>query len=333
MNMVMIAGGGSGGHVYPGLAVAEKIKQEEGQVIWCGRPYGLERKIVKGYTYCEFSAAPLRAKKVSQQLKALIILCVGVVKMVRKIWQLRPNVLLTMGGYVSVAPAIAASIMRVPIVCFEQNAKLGMANRLIAKIAKVHLCGMKCDDSRFVCIGNPVREQIKQCKDDSKQSLLLLGGSQGAKDFYQDLLSGVVNTFTDLPVTCIVGYGNISQEHKQLMREKKVNVIEYAQDMQEIYNAAGLIVSRAGAMAISEINKIGKRVIYLPLPSKDNHQYHNAKSQERPGVMVIENQSLEQCIEGIKLWVDGLFPQPEAKSQDSTGEFMAYLQTYFENQK
>ena len=209
--------------------------------------------------------------------------------------------------------------MGVPVVCFEQNTKVGMANRLIAKIASAHLSGLTCEDKRFKQVGNPIRPSIFECKiNHNAKELLLMGGSQGAEFIRKDLLMGILESFPGLPVTCLMGSGAMSDEHKAWQSKyPNLTLVEYAPDMGPLYAKTGLVISRAGACAVSEITALGLRALFVPMPqSADNHQWHNAMSVKGAGVRV-EQESVSDIIEHLNQWQSGMWEMPMARKIQS----------------
>ena len=180
-----------------------------------------------------------------------------------------------MGGYVSVAPAIAAFILRIPIICFEQNACIGLANRLIARMATFHFSGLPCADTRFIHTGNPVRSKQKNVPVKEKaKNILLLSGEQGAEVINHALLEQLT-AVEDIDITIVSGH-----KHARVSSHKwpdRVPVMAYCHDMNELYQWADIVIARSGAMTVSELLRVGVLAILMPLPtSADNHQYHNA---------------------------------------------------------
>ncbi len=304
---IAIAGGGTGGHIYPGLAVVQRLQKMGHNAFWLGRDKGLEKKLVTDVPLCAISARPLRAKGFLQQILALAALGRGIWDSVGHLRRLRVDVLLSFGGYVSVAPAIASALLGIPVVCFEQNTRIGLANRLIAKLATTHLAGLPMNDQRFQEVGNPLREEIMALQPKAEQpNLLIFGGSQGASVLANELLEKCVTSFPGLKITCIVGGGNIKDIHRKLAKNPNVTIIEYADRIEKLYATSPLVISRAGAMAVSEIQYLGLSAIYFPLVhSADNHQYHNAMSQAILGARVFTDHEIDKSIESISSWLSG----------------------------
>jgi UDP-N-acetylglucosamine--N-acetylmuramyl-(pentapeptide) pyrophosphoryl-undecaprenol N-acetylglucosamine transferase len=326
---VLMTGGGTGGHIYPGLVVSQSLIKKGHQVFWGGRSFGMEKELAHDLPYLTFWALPLRSKNIFRQMVAIFALLGSVVLGLYYLKKYRIEKVLTWGGYVSVAPALAAYVLGVPVICFEQNTKMGMANRLIAKIATTHLSGLCCEDHRFKQVGNPIRSSILDCDiDPDAKALLLMGGSQGAEFLRKDLLIGILECFPELPVRCILGSGGMSADQKA-WKEKYPNLtlIEYESDMSQLYAKTGLVISRAGASAVSEIVALGLRALFVPMPkSADNHQWHNAMSVKSEGVMV-EQESVPDIISHIQQWQKGIWQQPRAmRTQAEKGIIEALMQ-------
>ncbi|MDA9832262.1 glycosyltransferase [Gammaproteobacteria bacterium] len=324
---IMITGGGTGGHIYPGLAVSQSLIEQGHHVYWGGRSYGMEKDLTEGLPYLSFWAMPLRSKNIWRQISAIFLLLGS---MMMGLWYLKRHGIdrvFTLGGYVSVAPALAAYVMGVPVVCFEQNTKVGLANRVIARLATTCLSGLRCEDPRFKQVGNPVRQSIRDCQThDSAKNLLIVGGSLGAGFLSQTLLPVILASFPGISVTCITGRGAQPKDHQSLISTyPHLKLIEYMDDIEQLYAHSSLVITRAGAMAVSEITLLGLRALFVPLPkSADNHQWHNAKSVQCEGI-VVEHESVDHIIDHMKLWQSGLWPKPQPKDNHALQAITACL--------
>ena len=195
MQKILIAAGGTGGHIYPALAVAEDLQQHSVTVRWLGAKTGLEQKIVKDkFQLYSLSIKALRGGGMLKKIFSLLRLAKSVLFAIAILRAYKPDALLAMGGYVSAPGVIAAWILRVPVIIHEQNARAGMTNKYLSKLATKVLAGFpgafKADKAEVV--GNPVRSDFvalpaKEFSDSSVLNILVVGGSQGAK-FFNDKL-------------------------------------------------------------------------------------------------------------------------------------------------
>lgn len=327
---ILMTGGGTGGHIYPGLAVAKELMCQGHVVYWGGRSAGMEKDLVQDLPYLWFWALALRSKNIFLQVKAILALFGSVVLGIFYLKRYRIDCVLTWGGYVSVAPALSAYLLRVPVVCFEQNTKLGLANRLIANIATRHLSGLACEDARFMTVGNPIRQAIVSVKpnEDAKR-LLIVGGSLGASFLRENLLQAILEKFPELPITCIVGRNGLGKIHHEWLRlYPQLRLLEYCHDMANLYAETGFVISRSGAMAVSEILALGIRTIFVPLPqSADNHQWYNAISAQSEGIEVA-GESAADIIEKLRVWQMGSWKKPVPRPNDAIVQIVAVLSRF-----
>ena len=211
-----------------------------------------------------------------------------------------------MGGYISVPVAIAAKIMRIHLIIHEQNALVGLSNRVISMIANVSFSGFKTNVKNMKVIGNPIREEIYKTKEPlgrfyaRKGSLriLVLGGSLGAQQLnnYLPKIFEIVNKTKRITVIHQSGskhYNDLINNYKKLNVE--VDIIDFIHDMDKKYEWADLIIARSGALTVTEICEVGIASILIPYPyAVDNHQLFNAKIiEEKKGGYIIKQESME----------------------------------------
>jgi hypothetical protein len=181
----------------------------------------------------------------------------------------------------------------------------------------------------WICsqVGNPVRQSIRNCQThDSAKNLLIVGGSLGAGFLSQTLLPVILASFPGISVTCITGRGAQPKDHQSLISTyPHLKLIEYMDNIEQLYAHSSLVITRAGAMAVSEITLLGLRALFVPLPkSADNHQWHNAKSVQCEGI-VVENESVDHIIVHMKLLKACLWPKPQPKDNHALQAITACL--------
>lgn len=314
MKKIMITAGGTGGHIFPGLAVAQSFIQQGESVVWVGTVHGLETKLVPNdnIRLLTIPMQGLRGKGVVRLLKAPWLITRAVLASYKMIKQEKPDVILGMGGYVSGPVGIAARICNVPLVLHEQNAIAGMANKMLS-----HLASGICESfpetfpasKKVTYCGNPVRPAITTLAGKKVGNLLnttrslrvlILGGSQGAH---------AINKIIPAMVARFQAPNNIQVWHQtgahdyEIVKEaytklnlQSTKIEPFIHDMATAYEWADLVVCRAGATTVAELAVIGLPAIFIPAPQAvDDHQTANANSLVKHGAAVILPQSELSC--------------------------------------
>ena len=292
-NNILIMAGGTGGHVFPALAVARYLRQEGVEVVWLGTRRGLEARLVPeaGFPIEYISISGLRGKGILGWLLAPLRLSVALWQALGVCWRRRPGAVLGLGGFVTGPGGLAAWLLRRPLVIHEQNAVAGLTNRLLCRIARRVLeafPGSFPDEIKTEQTGNPVRPEIadlpipaSRFADHAGASrLLVIGGSLGA----QALNETVPKAVAELPVEeRPLIWHQAGQNKDQATRDAYVAVevtavVEpFIADMAEAYGWADLVICRAGALTISELAAAGVAAILVPYPhAVDDHQTGNA---------------------------------------------------------
>lgn len=314
MSVVVIAGGGTGGHIYPGIAVAKVLKDMGHEVHWVGARGGLEEKIV------EREGLPLHLIQIGKlhhsvglltRLKTLLGFPRAFYQALRLVLKLKPKAVLGVGGFASGPFLFVAAMLGRRSVIWEPNAQAGMTNRILARLVDESLvvfeeAGKDMPAERSFRVGLPVRESIKPITRASRTSrpfrVLVFGGSQGARAINKAVTAWVAsNLFPDtIELVHQTGRYDFEETKKayealQLAgRAHNVTCVEYIHDMDARYAWADLIICRAGASTAAELAASGKAAVFIPLPTAaDDHQLKNAKVFERAGAaMVIEQKDL-----------------------------------------
>jgi UDP-N-acetylglucosamine--N-acetylmuramyl-(pentapeptide) pyrophosphoryl-undecaprenol N-acetylglucosamine transferase len=303
---VMIMAGGTGGHVYPGLAVAAELVPAGVAVTWLGTRWGLEARVVPqaGIPLDFIAIAGLRGRGIATALAAPFRLLRALLQSLAVIRHRRPDVVLGMGGFAAGPGGLAAWLLRKPLVIHEQNAIPGLTNRLLAHLARRVLEAFPGSFPTPVGaehVGNPVRRAVLEVPPPEQRiatrrgplRLLVLGGSQGAQ-----VLNQVVPAALGHMGGAVEVWHQTGPEHLEVTqawyREEAVagRVVGYIEEMAEAYAWADVVLCRAGAMTIAELCAVGVASILVPFPyAVDDHQTHNARYLADPGAAILLPQS------------------------------------------
>ncbi len=294
---IAIAGGGTGGHVYPGVAVAEEIRRRGGEAFFLGTQRGLESRIVpaSGFELVTLPAAPFDRRRFWRLPGTIAENGRGLVTAREILRRRRPALVLGMGGYVSAAACLAARWQGLPLLLHEQNAVAGLANRWLARYARVCLSAWHDEgDPRWPCrvvrVGLPVREAFFLSDRASARArlglgaddrvLLVFGGSRGAASLNRSM-EKIALKLAAGGVTVLWAAG--AEQYEAAARglpatHERVRLVPYIDDMPSYLRAADLAVTRAGAMTVAEIAACGAPSVLVPYPlATDDHQTANAR--------------------------------------------------------
>jgi UDP-N-acetylglucosamine--N-acetylmuramyl-(pentapeptide) pyrophosphoryl-undecaprenol N-acetylglucosamine transferase len=305
MKRILIVAGGTGGHIFPALAIARELREQNIDVHWLGSSEGLEKKLVSSeFPFHGIQMSHLRKKNKWYLLPGRLLSALFQAR--RIVRDIKPQLVLGMGGYVSAPGSIAAWLKRIPLIIHEQNAVPGRTNRLLSKIAHKTLEAFPntfARRHRVKTTGNPIRAELIQSpvpherflNREGPLRLLVLGGSQGARPINEALIS----LLTDYPhlhaqIELWHQTGALDFEHVKRAYEKlsvKGNIMPFIEEMAAPYCWADLVICRAGALTISEIAAVGLGSILIPYPhAADNHQWHNGLFLERIGAAILLEQ-------------------------------------------
>ena len=315
----VIAAAGTGGHINPGIAIANKIveKEPDSEIIFIGTNRGLEKDLVPraGYQLLPINAYGIKRSFSMQNLKNLYATYKSIGEAKRILEQFKPDIVIGTGGYICIPAALAAKKLNIPIILHESNAYPGVAVRMLKNKVNKILVGFgdareRLNNQKNVIItGNPIKikkldlsvEQKNKIKQGLNLSLdkpvvLAFGGSQGAQSINRSLTEIIVNKKNkDYQLVWATGqeqYDVIKQELKKLNINiediENVKLIPYIYNMEEVMNACDLVVSRSGAMTITEVATVGKPAIFVPYPfATENHQEYNARVLQGVGAAEI----------------------------------------------
>ncbi|KAB2923190.1 MAG: undecaprenyldiphospho-muramoylpentapeptide beta-N-acetylglucosaminyltransferase [Dechloromonas sp.] len=288
---ILVMAGGTGGHIFPALTVADKLRSAGWRVVWLGNPEGMEARLVPQHGYemvwVKFSA--LRGKGLLRKLLLPFNLLRGFWQGLKAIRQVRPNVVLGMGGYITFPGGMMAALTGVPLVLHEQNSVAGLANRVLAGVADRIVTGFPEVLAKGRWLGNPVRDEIAALAPPAERfaersgplHLLVIGGSLGAKALNDAVPQGMaLLSAADQPQI-------VHQAGEKLIDELKANYaavgvqahcVPFIEDMAGAYEWADLVICRAGALTVAELAAAGVASILVPFPhAVDDHQTGNAR--------------------------------------------------------
>lgn len=301
---LLFAGGGTGGHLYSGIGIAEEfLSQGQGrEVLFVGTQYGLEKEIVpkNGYRLEFIPVKPLKGRGLLDRLKSLMQIPYSLWKSFLLLRKEKPDLVFGIGGYASGPVTLMAHFMGIKTAIIDQNSIPGMTNRILGKfVDHVFVCFEKAkgffNPKKVYLSGNPVRrnflEKISGRGEHTGSpgqthgsaptfTLLILGGSQGARSINQAMVE-CVGAFREAPLRIIHQSGKADYEWVKKSYEEKgvqAEVFDFVHNIHDLYRQADLIVCRAGAGTICEIEILGKAAIYIPYPhAADDHQRFNAE--------------------------------------------------------
>ena len=306
----MIAGGGTGGHIYPAIAIAQEFVRADPnrRVVFVGTRYGLEKTIVPsaGFPLEFISVGGLKGKGGLDLIKNLARLPFGFAQAWQVVGKHRPNVVLGVGGYSSGPVLLAAKLRGIPTAIHEQNAFPGLANRSVAKFVTAVAVAFpdaapRLKRSDAVVTGNPIRKEFfetrRQPASDNRQRLLIFGGSQGSRILNQ-AMTGALLFLARLKDRLDIVHQTGPNDVEQVRAAYKASafpgarVVPYLDPIVNEIAAADLVVSRAGAMTIGELAAVGRAAILVPFAAAtNNHQELNARVVERAGGAVVITES------------------------------------------
>ena len=342
---ILIACGGTGGHINPALAIAGIISAHcpDAEFLFAGTPDGMEATLVPaaGYKMETVQVAGFQRsftpKNIARNFKAVRYLMTAGSRAKKIVKNFAPDLAIGTGGYAAGPVIRAAQQLGIPTVIHEQNAYPGVTNKLLAKKASAVMMTFEAAKAYFpaeaktVVTGLPVRGALKtgtreQAREklgfDGKMTILSFGGSQGAQclnDLMPDLIKWHLDS--DMEINHIHAYGKFGKdtvpqalEERGIADDKRIRVTEYIHDMDICLAAADLVISRAGASTLSELEAVGRASVLIPYPAAaENHQYHNAMVLGNAGAAVVTEQK-DLTLDGLKQTVTALYADPVKRS-------------------
>jgi UDP-N-acetylglucosamine--N-acetylmuramyl-(pentapeptide) pyrophosphoryl-undecaprenol N-acetylglucosamine transferase len=324
---VILAGGGTGGHVIPALAIAQELqKQNAADILFIGTARGIENRLVPaaGFSLKLIEIGTLNRVSWKTRFKTLAGLPTAVWEARRMLKEFRPDVVIGVGGYASGPAMLAAVLGRTPTVAFEPNVVPGFANRVVARwvsAAAVHFEETSKYFKNAKVVGVPVRQAFFEIdrKSPGQPTLLVFGGSQGAQAINRVMIESIMGLTERVPRIHIIHQtGERDFDTAQAAYASLGGVVEahrFIDDMPGYFTQADLIVCRSGASTVAEITAAGKPAVFVPFPrAADDHQKRNAEALERAGAAVmLEESKLNR--ETLIDTVAGLFSAPARLTQ------------------
>ena len=288
---LLIMAGGTGGHIFPALAVAEKMRGRGWNVCWLGNPDGMEARLVPqhGFEMVGIKFSALRGKGLLRKLLLPFNLLRGFWQAQKAIRKVDPNVVLGMGGYITFPGGMMASLLGRPLVLHEQNSVAGLANRVLAGVADRILTGFPEVFRKGLWVGNPVRPEIAAVAPPAERlaqrtgalRLLVIGGSLGAQALNETVPLGMALLGADAQPQIVHQAG---EKHIEALKASyaavgvQAHCVAFIEDMAGAYEWADLVICRSGALTVAELAAAGVASILVPFPhAVDDHQTGNAR--------------------------------------------------------
>ena len=299
---VMILAGGTGGHIFPGLAVAQALREQGADVSWLGADGGMETRLVPphGIAIDTIAVKGLRGKGVATLLGAPLRVLRAVRDAARVLRLRKPDAVVSFGGFAAGPGGIAARIAGIPLLVHEQNRAAGLTNKVLAKFARQVMVGFPQTFANEVLVGNPVRVQIAQVAPPAQRDfahagalrLLVLGGSQGARALNNAVPQAVAALGVPVDVLHQAGEKMLDDARGAYAGAGvEARVEPFIADMAEAYAWADLVVCRAGALTLAELCAVGVGSVLVPFPQAvDDHQTRNAEYLVERGAAVLLKQ-------------------------------------------
>ncbi|HPD56844.1 MAG TPA: undecaprenyldiphospho-muramoylpentapeptide beta-N-acetylglucosaminyltransferase [Smithellaceae bacterium] len=303
---VIIAGGGTGGHLFPGIALAEEFLKRSGEakILFIGTQRGMEAKLLPqlGFELKTIDVEGIKGRGLGALVKSVYQIPVSMWQSRGIIKEFKPNIVIGVGGYASGPAVIAAYLMKIPTAIAEQNALPGLTNRILGKFVKkifvtYQQTARYFPPAKVMVSGNPVRaafaaiNNTERDKKDCRQ-LLVFGGSQGAEAINRAIIRILPRLQKMKRKICIIHQTGTKQADKiKKVYEKyamKAHVLPFIVDMVKAYKSADLIICRAGATSLAEITAAGRAAILIPYPyAANDHQAKNARAMAEAGAAVV----------------------------------------------
>ena len=296
---VVFAGGGTGGHVYPAVAVAQALEQRHPglQVVFIGTGSPFEKRVVEGHGFrlLKVSSRGFLGRSVSAKVGALFWTGIGMMQSLRVLWELKPRAVVGVGGFSSGPVVGAAILLRIPTMIQEQNYSPGMANRILARwVDRIAVSFEETRDllgGRGEVTGNPIRMEFASVKPKARGTpfyVLIFGGSQGAKTLNQRMMEALPRLAPQrLALRFVHMTGEKDREPVVAAYEAQrleARVVAYLDNMAEEYSRADLVIARAGATTVAELTACQKAALLVPFPhAAGDHQRLNAEKLEQAG--------------------------------------------------
>ena len=310
MKYIAIFSSGTGGHVYPALALSSNYIKKNYKIIWVGTKQGIESKIISNdaIELLFINAQGIRGKSFINKTIGILKIFVSIYESIVILRKYKPKLVFGFGGYVSFAGIISSFILRIPRVIHEQNAIAGTANRInyyfSSEIYETFPSSFRKYNDKIIHTGNIVRDIMNKVStpdeiykiNELQLRILVIGGSQGSS-FLNNSFPFIASHFVknSISIKHISGKDNkLNLESKYKKYDVDVEVIEYSDNIEQLYDWCNLVICRSGSTTLSELGKIGRASILVPFPfATDNHQLLNANylAQNSAAIIIEQNES------------------------------------------
>ena len=298
---ILIMAGGTGGHIYPGLAVADALRAQNWNIVWLGAPHSMEAELVPqhGYPVAWVNFSGVRGKGLRRLLTLPFTLLRALWQSAAAIFAHRPDVVLGMGGYITLPGGLMAAFLRRPLLIHEQNSIAGLSNKVLAKLATRVLSGFPGVLPKAQWVGNPVRADIAALPDpqtrytqrSGKLNVLVVGGSLGAQALNEALPKALALLGEAERPNVLQQTGKKNLETVQAMYAQAgvhADIRAFLDDMAQQYADADVVICRAGALTIAELAAAGVASVLVPFPfAVDDHQTQNARFLSEQGAAIL----------------------------------------------
>jgi len=296
---LLLAAGGTGGHIYPGLAIAGEFQARHpgAEIVFVGTSRGLEERIIggAGFEVHMLRAEPLRGGSPGRKIKGGLALFPAAVDANRLLREFRPDAVVGVGGYISGPLLLLAALRRIPTLILEPNFDPGLANRWLARFVDAAAVAWQDTARHFgrkaFVSGNPIRAEIAAVPDveiSAELHVLLFGGSQGSRILNEAMVAALPLLAGDIVITHQTGPAELEQVRAAYAEAGRQGRIEpYLPDMNQEYERCAIVVSRAGATTCAELAAAGRGAILVPLELAGGHQRHNAGALEKADAAIV----------------------------------------------
>ncbi|MDD2912505.1 MAG: undecaprenyldiphospho-muramoylpentapeptide beta-N-acetylglucosaminyltransferase [Candidatus Bipolaricaulis anaerobius] len=319
---ILVAAGGTGGHVYPALAVVEELRAQGAlsRVGWIGDPARLEGRVVRRHPWIEFYALPSRGvdrRRPWTWPRSAVGAAGNLLRALVLVRQFQPDVVFGTGGHAAFSPVVAAWLLRIPTVIHEQNARMGLANRILARLADRVLLSFPTTrgaprTARALVTGNPVRREVAAVPSQLGDELLVVGGSLGSRNLVEAMLRAApeLARTPGLRLRLVTGQAVPVEDATAALARAGVaaEVVPYADPFSDALAQARLVVARAGATTVAEVAAAGRPTVFVPWNgAAGRHQHDNAQAMAAAGGCVVVPEERARCELGelvSTLWRD-----------------------------
>jgi UDP-N-acetylglucosamine--N-acetylmuramyl-(pentapeptide) pyrophosphoryl-undecaprenol N-acetylglucosamine transferase len=315
---ILIMAGGTGGHIFPALAVADVLREQGWQVTWLGAPNSMETDLVPkhGYEMAMVRFSGLRGNGLLRKFLLPLNLAIALWQSALAMFRYRPDVVLGMGGYITFPGGMMAAILRRPLVIHEQNSVAGLSNKVLAKLANRLMSGFPDVLANATWCGNPVRSSIADLPEPAvrygartgRLNVLVVGGSLGAQALNEAVPQALALLPGDARPNVLHQTGK--KHHATVLELYRAAGVEadiqaFISDMAASYANADLVICRAGALTVAELAAAGVASLLIPYPfAVDDHQTHNARFLSERDAAILMPQSSLSADKLAKLMLD-----------------------------